>query len=296
MPRFNYLMLLGALLLCYSCTNDGDQIISGNVAPPDPTVSNVLKENYINRTYISLIGRKPSDQEFQEGLNILNANNASVQNRNDFLDLVMAKTEYFDRLYNLARADLLNNVDTSTFTFFINLFEQELTTETNPLIISIIQQELARLQLVRAIPSGLKNGSVSIPEMHRRCLNNNVYDEINMGTENFVVSAFQNLLSRTPTSADGITTNELESSKMMVDGFQAILFLKVGDSKDDFLDILLGSNDYFESQVVAQYNRFLFRVPTSEEMSALAIEFKASNDYQAMQKSILSLDEYLGTE
>ena len=119
----------------WSCTYDqGDEIISGNIAPPDPTVSNVLKENYINRTYISLVGRKPSEPEFQEGLNLLNTSNASAQNRSDFLDILIAKDEYYQRLYDLARADLLNNVDTATVSFFIYLFEDQLMFETNPLI------------------------------------------------------------------------------------------------------------------------------------------------------------------
>lgn len=281
----------------WSCTYDqGDEIISGNIAPPDPTVSNVLKENYINRTYISLVGRKPSEPEFQEGLNLLNTSNASAQNRSDFLDILIAKDEYYQRLYDLARADLLNNVDTATVSFFIYLFEDQLMFETNPLIRELIQDEIDKLSVLNTIPQELRSGSINVAELHRRCLFNIIYDEINMGTENFVVSAFQNLLSRTPTSAEGIENNELQSASEMVDGFQAILFLQVGDSKEDFLNIMTTSNDYFEAQVVQQYNRFLFRDPTSEEMIELAKEYRETENYSEMQKSILSSDEYLGIE
>lgn len=277
-----------------SCGDSSEKVIPGNIAPPDPTVSTVTKENYINRTYISLLGRKASDVEFQNAITLLNRNNASISDRNDLLDNIIDQDEYVDRLYELARADLLNNVDTVTISDFIYLLEDQLERETDPFVIDLINIEIGNFMNLRAIPEGLKNGGIDVAEMHKRCLDNLIYDEINMGTENYVLSAFQNLLGRSPTSAVGVETSELESSKTMVDGFQAVLFLKAGDSQQDFLDIMVEANDYFEAQVIQQYNRFLFRDPTSEEMRDLAIKYKSSASYAQMQKEILSLDEYLG--
>ena len=57
-----------------------------------------------------------------------------------------------------------------------------------------------------------------------------IYDEINMGTENFVVSIFQNFFHRYPTAA------ELYSASNMVDGNQSTIFNTNGSSKKDFIE------------------------------------------------------------
>lgn len=55
-----------------SCQNDNDTIlVEGNIAPPDPTIERVLVEGYVNKLYISLLGREPSTIEFNQALNLL---------------------------------------------------------------------------------------------------------------------------------------------------------------------------------------------------------------------------------
>lgn len=60
------------------------------------------------------------------------------------------------------------------------------------------------------------------------------------------------------------------------------------------MDIILNTGNYFESQVRELYLRYLFRQPSSEEMVQLGASYKANLDYKALQKSILSSDEYVG--
>ena len=109
-----------------------------------------------------------------------------------------------------------------------------------------------------------------------------------MGTENFVVSMFQHFLYRYPTD------DELTQSKQIVDGFEGVVFLQTGHIKDDFLNIFFGCNNYFEGQVRDLYMRYLFREPTSVEMSDKAASYKKSLNYKALQKEILSTNEYAG--
>jgi hypothetical protein len=111
-----------------------------------------------------------------------------------------------------------------------------------------------------------------------------------MGTENFVRATYENFLFRYPTEY------ELEQAKTMVDGFNSILFLENGNSKDDFLDIFFDSDDYYESRARDLYNKYLFREPDSEEMVEGAILYKQSDDYKLLQKSILTMDEYVGID
>ena len=80
----------------------------------------------------------------------------------------------------------------------------------------------------------------------------------------------------------------------MVDGFEDVIFLQTGYDKDDFITIFFDANNYFEGQVRDLYLRYLFREPTSVEMSDKASAYKNSLNYKQLQKDILSTDEYIG--
>lgn len=290
MKRFTPLLLaLLTVLVLSSCGKDQEIVpIDGNVAPPDYTVPTVVKESYVNRVYISLLGRKPDDGEFQTGLAQLNQNNMSVTNRETFLDDVIDNYDYHYNLFDVNRINLINAADTSEMKEFIAVFNLLLMDPQYQPLYPVIQAEIDKMQLVLDIPDGLANGSLDLPGAHRRFVNNNIYDEINMGTQNFVQSCFENLLFRYPTAA------ELTSASTMVDGFSANVFLQSGRNKDDFLTIFFSSNDYYEGQVRDVYQRFLFRDPDSVEMDELTQSYKNSGDYEALIKTVLSSDEYAG--
>ena len=111
-----------------------------------------------------------------------------------------------------------------------------------------------------------------------------------MGTENFVVSTFQNFLFRYPSDA------ELLNGKTMVDGDNAILFLVIGKSKTDYLNIFFTSDDYYEGQVRNAFRKYLFREPSPAEIALYADVYKTGDNYSLLQKEIFALDEYSGVE
>ena len=82
-----YLFLIISLML-NACSKTEEVIVPDNVAPPDVTISNAVYENYINRTYISILGRKPSATEFSSGLQLLKTYNLNSASRYTFLDAV----------------------------------------------------------------------------------------------------------------------------------------------------------------------------------------------------------------
>jgi hypothetical protein len=273
-----------------SCTKQTNETIPNNIAPPDSTVSEVLMETYINKVFISVLGRKPIQAEYNAGLSIIREGNLSVQSRNLFLSQVMAKPDYFPRLYNIARQDLLNDLDTAEITNYINLFTSFLTMPQNVNYLDQIQNEIDRLQGMKQVPNILlTNNAFSVAEMHKRLINNFFYDQLNMGTFNFVTATFEHFLYRSPTQ------EELDGGSKMVDGFDGVLFFKSGKTKNDFLDIFFNlSNDYYEGQVRTLFQRFLFRDATAEETANLSKKYKANGNYQELQKAILSMDEYAG--
>lgn len=279
---------IAILLFIASCTKYEEEIIPNNIAPPDSTISNLSIENYINKVYISVLGREPVSSEFIDAWNILSTSNASKATRKVFLDNVFLNIEYNQRIYDLARADYLNNLDTIDINDRINLYNTLLADSAYFLFWDILEYEKTRLEELRSIPGDLLAGSIDVKKVQLRCSNNYFFDELNMGSLNFVVAVFQNMIRRYP------SMSELNAGIDMVDGNTAILFFEVGDSKDDFLDIFFNSDDFYEGQVRDLYLRFLLREPNTAEMTAASIKYKNSDNYSELQKDILILDEYMG--
>ena len=276
-------------LLIVGCKKDDELVvIPGNQAPPDYTISSIVKENYINKVYISVLGRKPDSTELSSGLLLINQHNLSDLDREAFLDEVFAKPAYNQRLYEIASVKLLTRFDTSAITQMIAVYQFLLTDSTYAPVFGLINTEIARLQLLKTIPADLNNGTLTIIGMHRRLIDNYFYDQINMGTENFVVSTFQHFMDRYPTD------NELEQSTSMVDGLSAVIFFTSGNTKAEYMSIIFNTNNYFESEVRELYIRYLFREPTSAEMTTYSTTYKTDLDYKKLQKTILSLNEYVG--
>ena len=151
-----------------------------------------------------------------------------------------------------------------------------------------IQIELTRLKTLQASVADLNSGTINEIGLQKRCVDNYFYDQINMGTDNFVVSLFQYFLYRYP------TVEEQTQSKSIVDGFEGVIFLQIGHTKDEFINIFFGCDNYFEGQVRDLYLKYLFREPTSVEMSTAAMTYKNSLSYKTLQKNILSTNEYAG--
>ncbi|MBK9451817.1 MAG: hypothetical protein IPN95_20845 [Bacteroidetes bacterium] len=282
---WSILLLLLALM---ACNREKEVVVPDNEAPPDSTVADVVLERYINSSYIILLGQQPDESEMAQAKVILRAHNVSQADRNAFLDLVMAQPAYPMRMFDVSRAVLLNGSDTTDVRdelFLVNLI---LADSAFVSVWDIAQVQKAQLLGILAIPADLAAGTLDIRGMHKRLVFNRLYDQINMGTQNFVVSMFQNFLARYPT--DG----ERAASELMVDGFSSQIFLVSGRTKAEFVDIFMASGDYDEGQVRDLFMRYLYRNPTTEEMESLSIQYHNNNDYKALQKAIMSSDQFLG--
>jgi hypothetical protein len=287
MLRICLFFLLSFSLL--ACRDTGEIIVvPDNTAPPDYGVAEVIKENYLNRLYISLLGRKATEVEFSAGMTLLDQSQTSPEDRRSLIAEIIAQPEFAQRMYDVARVEILNNLDTADVSERILLYEAALQDPLYADFISLLQTEIARMKQLRSIPTDLMAGTIDRQEMHRRCVDNVFFDEINMGNQNFVLAMFEYFLGRYPTEA------EEEKAIAMVDGFNSVLFGAEGNSKQEFIDLFLGATDYFEGEVVDAYQDFLFRRPSSQEMSAATVRYQQSGDYQQLLLDLLSTDEYLG--
>jgi len=276
------------IFLLGSCKKDEIEYISGNTPPPDFTVETVVKENYVNKLYISVLGRQATDVEYSEGLELVNKSDLSETGRLELISSIMDKEDYFHNEYETIREDLLDGVDTSEVTKYKKILVNSKERTNDQDLINSYDSLIKNLDLIHGIIPGLENAAFNFVEVQRRCVDNFFYDKLNMGSENFVVSMYQNFLFRYPTS------EEIISAVDMVDGNQNIVNFEIGRSKRDFLKIFFSSDEYFEGQVRTAFIRFLFREPKVEELFHMKGLYRADLEFKSMQKRILILDEYVG--
>src|ERR1041385_229214 len=251
---FFLLMLAGGVLLFSSCKKYEEETVPGNQAPPDQTIDWVVIENYVHKVYISTLGREPDSVELNSGMNLLLSQNLSISSRNQFLNNVFSNQEFNDKFCERARIDLLQGLDTAEITQRIILYTLLLTDTSYMLFWDDIQAEINRLGEMKEVPDSLAAGVINFKEVQRRYIDNSFYDELNMGSFNFVVSLFQHFLNRYPTQS------EVDAGVNMVNGLSSVFFLTAGQSKRDFENIFFGSTDFYEGEVRGLYQQYLFKI------------------------------------
>lgn len=288
----NYLKgLLPVYMLCFififGCKKE-ETLLSGNEAPEDPTVSNILRENYIHRVYLNLFGRQPDDAEKEDGLAILNKNNCSKSNRTELLLKIFADTAYHKQLYNIENTDMLGGLTQTDIKQDIIFYQQQLNDPDNLPDYYIILARLQKTTALYDLKDSMKYGFMDMVAAHRIISDSPSYESLTGSGSEWVTAIFLRFLFREPTE------KELENCEEMLDDRSATLFLKEGNSKDDLVSIFFNSDEYFEGQVRTLYQRYLYREPEANIAIGLSSAYKISNDYQAIQKGILLTDEFLG--
>jgi hypothetical protein len=279
--------LVGVFLIS-SCKKTEVETIPGNQAPPDTTIESNVYEDYVNKTYILVLGREPSVSEFQTALNNLRVNGLDEGSRYDFLNTVFSSSDYKWRQIEKWRIQLLGSADSTDVINQMAIFDFFLNDSTFITLWPAYQLEKDRLDTLYNASYNYVAGTISIRKLQAHMLNNYFYDQINMGPDNFVISSFQHFLDRNPTLA------EQAGGVGMIYGSNAVLFLRAGASKDDYLNIFFSSDDYFEGSVIRVFKDYLLRAPNSIEMSAAALKYKNTLNFESVQKDVLATDEFVG--
>ena len=269
-----------------------DSIITGNVLPPYNRVTTLKIENYINRLYIDLLGREPLNDEMSVGVNYLKNGGLNQITKESYISSMMNSSEYYDRLYEIYSIKMLGGVDSTEIYSNINVAQYVLDSLLIPngdsLQAHFFEIEIIRLIELLEAKEEYKNNDISLNEFVRRFMMNNIYDEINMGTENFVLGSFENLFYRSPSA------NEKSASEDMVDGQSSILFLQNGSSKLDFSTIISTNDEFYHGVIMDLFNAYVSRNPTTEETYGLIGDFKLSGELSVVQLYILTSEEYAG--
>lgn len=283
-----FILALFVSVFGLSCTKKENVYVPDNEAPPDTSISTLKIEAYVNRCFISLLGRKPDDNELASAVQTLRDSSLSSGSRKLVLDGILNREEFLIKTYLNDGILLLNTWDTALYSFYLGQVQSLRQDPNNAANYAAYDTIIIGLQRLLAIPTDLLAGNISISTMHNRMVNNFVYDEINMGSENYVRSMFDHFLLRYP------TTSELTEGVKMVDGFESVVFLANGESKYDFNTIFFNTRAYYEGQVRWAFQRFLYRDANTEELVYYTDLYSQNGDQKTFFRELLSTNEYAG--
>lgn len=265
-------------------------IIPDNTAPPYQQITSIQLDNYINKVYIDLLGREPTDSELQNWNDDLRTSDLSMQARTLFLEEIMSTRAFYQRLFQIYAQAFLGGVTIDDIAAYIALYTYQ---RDQFLLIGdvysaqFIQVEIDRLTSLYQAEDEIFQEEITLNTLVARIAYNFFYDEINMGTENFVISCFENFLKRYPTD------HELTMASRMVDGGPATLLHSDGTSKLDLIEIVTNNPEFDQGLIADLYERLLSRPASPEEMNAGILKVQ-EDGFEAAQISIMISDDYAG--
>jgi len=240
---------------------------------------------------IDLLGLKPDDLSRQEMVQYLEDNELKTEAREKIISDILSLDAYHDRLFQVNADLILNGMSFDEVQGVYQDYEivRDFYYQTGDTFLAqFYENELFKIQLVLDAKDDFKNDQITINEYFKRMSFNLIYDEINMGAENFVISCFENFFKRKPTK------KELENGVKMVNGQTSGILLKEGSNKIDFLNIMILNSEFYQGRVLDAYVSLLLRGPSSTELSVLTENFILTDDYKSIQKDLIKTDEYAG--
>ena len=276
-------------------------IIPNNNAPIYSEIPTILLENYVNRLYIDLIGREPLDDEMSSDVEFLRNNDVTLESRDSLIYKLQFDTNfvpgdssykqaYFHRLYEMVKVRLIEGVSNGHIQTVMNTrYNRYVNDSLGGNMISAHENLIKyyRFKDIINSESDLYYNLIDIKEMHRRMINNPIYDNINMNTFNFVNAAFDNLLFRFPTQY------EFNNSYAMIEDEQPYTVLgSSGTNKEDFINIICNTREFYEGIIHWTYLTLIARVPTTTETDFLMNDFYISCDFHKLQRYVMKTDEY----
>jgi len=267
------------------------EVILGNRPPEYKGITQVQIDAYLNKLFIDLYGREPLEAERTDGRNTLESGGLKSAIRESYIDDMLANKEYGDQQILAFQVAILGGDFTDDFQFFKALFiaeRQKALQSNNAFLASLYEKEINRITQMDLAILQFTNGTGRVNEVLAGLVNNFLYDEINMGDENFSIACFENLLKRYPTSA------ELDKSVTMVGGFPARLLEYDGVNRDDFVWIMTNVAGFYEGLIHDLFLNYLARNPNSTESANHVNELISTDNFKESVRNILKTDEYAG--
>jgi len=298
---YKIFMPLILALVFSSCAKDQNVVFQDNT-PVDPTgVPTIVVENYVNRMFIDLLGRAPTDVELSKFTNMLKDNDLAESTRLEIIKTIQFDSVevhndgtyrdiYYYNFHNSIKAKCIQGASDGELTKLIGNVSFSLRQARllgDSIRVYRDSSNIKRIEKLVLAQEEYKKGSIDIRDYFMFALNNPVYDEVNMNSFNFVNASFDDLFSRFPTQYEfGQAYEIIEYNRA---GF---LFGNSATNKNEYCRILTNSNEFTEGVIRWQYLLMVSREPTTAELANFMQTFHTTKDVQWVQQEILKTDEY----
>ncbi len=299
---YRAIILFFICTLVVSCKSRFEEVVPDNDSFSSAGISKIKIENYVNRLFIDIIGRGPTDAEKAIEVDRMNEADLSEEVRLDLINRLMTdKTPsqnegsyleaYYNNLYLLAKIRCLDGVsDNEINEIKVNdlriQLEQDSLSENWEGYNKTLNQ-LRRFEWMFESPKKLISGELKYHEMYAFIIDNDFYDELNMNSFNFINASYDELLFRFPLQ------EEYERAYEMVEfGMLNTIFGESGNSKGDYIRILINSNAMKEGMIRWAYQVYLQREGLAGEVATLLESYKVDEDINQVIAKILVTDEY----
>lgn len=251
--RLNLLIPFFVFALLISCKKETtvDRYVEKTVDDnsfdsPEWVTENEIR-NFVYRLSLDLVGNQPDTAWIASKTQELKAAGFTKEAKAAVARELVADPGFRHHFYQLTTDRLLDGVGRVGVTATLMEYRAVLAqfeANNQELEAQLFREEVAKMEaLLIADSMFLDAGALDFNTYVRPFLFNGIYDNINMGAENFVVACYQHVYGRYP------TTYELEQAKLMVDGGNGQLYSQSGNSKTDFLSIFASSPEYLSGNV-----------------------------------------------
>lgn len=280
-----YASLILLSLLLASCTRDS--IVPVDNLPADSTITQIELENYINKTHIALLNRKPTQAELTLSLQQLDVDRYNRSIRDTYVLGIQDLDRSKWAIWQFLSDRILDGIDTTQVRESADIFQYRVDNSGTQNEKDYWQWLLDRTNNNLVALEGWYNQDSTYNSLVGWMVRMPIYDEINMGTENFVVSIYQHFYHRYPTD------HELTQASKMVDRQWGLLYGVNGNSKADFLNIFLNQGEFQQGVIINAFESYLNRIPTTIESDKYHDHFNNGWDYLKLQRYLLTSSEFI---
>jgi hypothetical protein len=290
MKTYQILSFLSVLLL-FSCKKGDYNVITNNEPPPDNTVENVYKADYIQRSYLALLGRTPSNTEINTGMALLSKNNANEADRLAFLATLFSQTAYQKWQFSIDNINLMEGsaTDQDLIDYLRVEYTQQLADPDYVVYYNELNYQMQQINRLDAVYEDYLSGVAAQSEMHRALVDNDIYYYKNSNIH-LLTRIFTYFLLREPTLSEIDVFDIAYGSG----GIEVSFLLEKVKTRDEVMKTIFNSTEYYEGQVRTLFLRYLYREPTSLELEKYVKQYKLDKNYMNLQRSIMITDEFLG--
>lgn len=277
-------LILLSLLLA-SCARDN--IVPVDNLPADSTITQIELENYINKTHIALLNRKPTQAELTQSLQQLDVDRYNRSIRDTYVLGIQDLDRSKWAIWQFLSDRILDGIDTTQVRESADIFQYRVDNSGTQNEKDYWQWLLDRTNKNLVALEGWYNQDSTYNSLVGWMVRMPIYDEINMGTENFVVSIYQHFYHRYPTD------HELTQASKMVDRQWGLLYGVNGNSKADFLNIFLNQGEFQQGLIINAFESYLNRIPTTIESDKHHHHLNNGWDYLKLQRYLLTSSEFI---